>query len=327
MPLRILVTTTSFQDTPGPHHQALADTGWDVTTARGPLSESELLPLVGDVDALICGDDQITERVLATARPRLKVISKYGIGVDKIDVPCCTTCGIPVLFTPGVNHTTVAEHALLLLLALERHLLFHADATRNGGWRRMTGHEVMGKTIGIVGMGRIGREVAVRARAFGMQPLGHDVFWDDAFADAHGVERAASLDDLFARADYVSLHTNLTPETRGLVRAETIARMKPGVIVINCARGEIVDSPAMAAALTSGHVRGYGTDVLDIEPPPHDHPLTKLPNCLVTPHVGSRTHESVQRQAMAAVTNLLCALRGEPPLAQVNPEVPVQPCR
>lgn len=324
MTIRILLTTTSFQDTPGAHHAKLAATGWHVTTARGPLGEQEMLALVGDCDGLICGDDRVTRQVLDRARPRLQVISKYGIGVDKIDVAACTAAGIPLLFTPGVNHTTVAEHAFLLLLALERNLLFHCDSTRGGGWRRQTGHELFGKTIGIVGLGRIGREVAIRARAFGMRPVGHDLHWDDAFAAAHGVTRAVGLGELFATSDYVSLHTNLTPETRDLVRAETIATMKPGVIVINCARGEIVDSSAMAAALRSGRVRGYGTDVLDLEPPPADHPLLGLPNCIVTPHVGSRTYESVERQALAAVENLIRGLHGEPPLAQVNPDVPVR---
>jgi D-3-phosphoglycerate dehydrogenase / 2-oxoglutarate reductase len=320
---RILLTTTSFQDTPGDHHDRLAATGWDVVTARGPLSEADTLAAVGDVDGYICGDDAISRQVLEKARPRLKVLSKYGIGVDKIDVASCTEFGIPLLFTPGVNHTTVAEHAFLLLLALEKNLLFHTDSVRSGGWKRQTGHELLGKTIGIVGLGRIGREVAIRARAFGMQPVGYDVHWDEAFAAEQGVKRAASLDEVFAAADYLSLHTNLTPETRDLVRAETIAEMKPGVIIINCARGEIVNTPDMAAALATGKVRGYGTDVLDAEPPPADHPLTKLPNCLVTPHVGSRTFESVQRQAMAAVENLVRAMHGEQPLAQVNPEVPV----
>jgi D-3-phosphoglycerate dehydrogenase / 2-oxoglutarate reductase len=320
---RILLTTTSFQDTPGDHHDRLSATGWDVVTARGPLSEADTLAAVGDVDGYICGDDAISRQVLEKARPRLRVLSKYGIGVDKIDVASCTEFGIPLLFTPGVNHTTVAEHAFLLLLALEKNLLFHTDSVRSGGWKRQTGHELLGKTIGIVGLGRIGREVAIRARAFGMQPVGYDVHWDEAFAAEQGVKRAASLDEVFAAADYLSLHTNLTPETRDLVRAETIAEMKPGVIIINCARGEIVNTPDMATALATGKVRGYGTDVLDAEPPPADHPLTKLPNCLVTPHVGSRTFESVQRQAMAAVENLVRAMHGEQPLAQVNPEVPV----
>ncbi|NBX29248.1 3-phosphoglycerate dehydrogenase [bacterium] len=321
---RILLTTTSFQDTPGEHHATLAATGWELVTARGPLSEADTLALVGEVDGYICGDDAITRAVLEKARPRLKVLSKYGIGVDKIDVKSCSEFGIPLLFTPGVNHTTVAEHAFLLLLALEKNLLFHADSTRSGGWKRQTGHELLDKTIGIVGMGRIGKEVALRALAFGMKPIGFDVYWDDVFAAQHGIPRAASLDDLFAQADYISLHTNLTPDTRDLVRAETIAKMKPGVIILNCARGEIVNTADIAAALKSGRVRGYGTDVLDAEPPPASHPLTKLPNCIVTPHVGSRTHESVQRQALAAVTNLINAMHGEKPLAQVNPEVPVR---
>ncbi|MFM8953798.1 MAG: phosphoglycerate dehydrogenase [Planctomycetaceae bacterium] len=324
MPPRILLTTTSFQDTPGAHHDMLAATGWDVVTARGPLSEADTLALVGEIDGYICGDDAITRAVLERARPRLRVLSKYGIGVDKIDVASCTEFGIPLLFTPGVNHTTVAEHAFLLLLALEKNLLFHTDSTRSGGWKRQTGHELLDKTIGIVGMGRIGKEVALRALAFGMKPIGYDVYWDEAFATRHGIPRAGSLDDLFAQADYISLHTNLTPETRDLVRAETIAKMKPGVIILNCARGEIVNTADIAAALKSGRVRGYGTDVLDEEPPPAGHPLTKLPNCIVTPHVGSRTHESVQRQALAAVTNLINAMHGEKPLAQVNPEVPVR---
>jgi D-3-phosphoglycerate dehydrogenase len=324
MPTRILLTTTSFQDTPGEHHDRLAATGWEIVTARGPLSQVDTLAAVGDVDGYICGDDAITRRVLEKATPRLKVLSKYGIGVDKIDVAACTELGIPVLFTPGVNHTTVAEHAFLLLLALEKNLLFHCDSTRSGGWKRQTGHELLGKTIGIAGLGRIGREVAIRAKAFGMRPVGYDVYWDEAFAAEQGVARAATLDELFAQSDYLSLHTNLTPETRDLVRAETIRRMKPGVIVINCARGEIVNTDDMAAALESGHVRGYGTDVLDVEPPPADHPLTHLPNCIVTPHVGSRTCESVERQALAAVENLVRAMHGDKPLAQVNPEVAVR---
>jgi len=321
---RILLTTTSFQDTPGEHHQKLSETGWEIVTARGPLSEADTLGLVGEIDGYICGDDAITRAVLEKARPRLKVLSKYGIGVDKIDVASCTEFGIPLLFTPGVNHTTVAEHAFLLLLALEKNFLFHTDSTRAGGWKRQTGHELLDKTIGIIGMGRIGKEVAIRAKAFGMPVIGYDVYWDEKFAAEHEIKRAATLDDVFRAADYLSLHTNLTPETRDLIRAETIAKMKPGVIILNCARGEIVSTPDIAAALQSGKVRGYGTDVLDEEPPRADHPLMKLPNCIVTPHIGSRTYESVQRQAMAAVTNLIHAMRGEKPLAQVNPEVPVR---
>ncbi len=321
--MRILLTTTSFQDTPGAHHDLLATTGWEVVRARGPLNEADTLALVGEVDGYICGDDAITRKVLGKARPRLKVISKYGIGVDKIDVKAATELGIPVLFTPGVNHTTVAEHTFLLLLALEKNLLFHTDSTRGGGWKRKTGHELLDKTIGIVGLGRIGKEVAIRANAFGMRPIGFDIYWDEKFAKGHGVKRADSLDEVYSTSDYISLHTNLTPETRAMINAKAIARMKKGVILLNCARGEIVNAKDLVAALQSGQVAGYGADVLDQEPPPADHPLLKLPNVVITPHIASRTYESVVRQATTAVKNLILAMNGEKPIAQVNPEVPV----
>jgi D-3-phosphoglycerate dehydrogenase / 2-oxoglutarate reductase len=319
--MKILLTTTSFQDTPGAHHDLLAKTGWEIIRARGPLNEADTLALVGDVDGYICGDDAITRKVLEKARPKLKILSKYGVGVDKIDVKSCTEFGIPVLFTPGVNHVTVAEHNFLLLLALEKNLLFHADSTRAGGWKRKTGHELFEKTIGIIGLGRIGKEVAIRARAFGMNVVAFGRSWDEDFAAQYGIKKAASLDEVFAAGDYVSLHTSLTPETRDMINARSIARMKKDVLILNCARGEIVNTGDLIAALKSGRVRGYGADVLDQEPPPADHPLLKLPNVIVTPHVASRTYESVIRQATTAVKNLILAMNGEKPIARVNPEV------
>ena len=223
-----------------------------------------------------------------------------------------------MLFTPGVNHTTVAAHAFLLLLALENNLLFHTDSTRTGGWKRQTGHELCGKTLGLVGLGRIGQEVAVRARAFGVNVVGFGHYWDEAFAQAHGIKRAATLAGLFKDADYLSQHTNLTPATRGLINAENIAQMKRGVVIINCARGELVDTSALVTALKSGAIAGYGADVLDQEPPPADHPLLKLTNVVITPHIGSRTYESVVRQASCAVENLTLFLAGKKPHAQAN---------
>ena len=209
-------------------------------------------------------------------------------------------------------------------LQIEKNFLYAVNGTRQGAWKRKTGHELLDKTIGIVGVGRIGKEVAIRARAFGMHAVGFDVYWDEAFAKQHDVRRAASLEEVFAAADYLSLHTNLTPETRDLVNAKSIAKMKKSVIILNCARGEIVNTADMVAALQSGQVAGYGADVLDHEPPPVDHPLLKAPNCIITPHVASRTYESVARQATTAVKNLILAMKGEKPLAQVNPEVPVK---
>ncbi|HEU6447204.1 MAG TPA: phosphoglycerate dehydrogenase [Verrucomicrobiae bacterium] len=322
--MKILLTTTSFQDTPGEHHELLKQTGWEIVTARGPLNEADTLALVGDVDGYICGDDAITRKVLEKARPKLKVLSKYGIGVDKIDVKSASEFGIPVLFTPGVNHTTVAEHNFLLLLALEKNLLFHTDSTRSGSWKRKTGHELLDKTIGIIGLGRIGKEVAIRAKAFGMKVFGFDVYWDEKFAKDHDIRRAATRDEIFSACNYISLHTNLTPDTKDMINSKSIAKMKKGVIILNCARGEIVHTSDMIEALKSGQVGGYGTDVLDQEPPPADHPLLNLPNVVCTPHIASRTYESVVRQATTAVKNLILAMKGEKPIAQVNPEVPVK---
>lgn len=320
--MRILLTTTSFQDTPGPHHQLLEDAGFEIHRESGPLPEDKMLALAGEFDAFLCGDDIISRAVLEKSLPRLKVISKYGIGVDKIDVAAATEMGIPLTFCPGVNHTTVAEHTFGLLLGLYRHLVTEANHVRAGDWKRLTGHELMGKTIGIVGLGRIGKEVAIRARAFGMKSIGYDLYWPEDFARDHAIGRPDGLTQLFQQADIVSLHTNLTPETENMICARSIAHMKAGVIILNCARGELVNVADMVAALESGQVGGYGADVLDKEPPPRDHPLLKAKNCIITPHIGSRTYESVVRQATMAAKNLILAMNGEQPLAQVN-DVPM----
>lgn len=315
---RVLLTTTSYQDTPGPHHDLLESSGVEVHRERGPLSEAQMLDLAGDFDAFLCGDDAITRAVLDKSLPKLKIISKYGIGVDKIDVASCTELGIPLTFCPGVNHTTVAEHTFGLMLGVFRHMMEQANAVRDGNWKRMTGHEIMGKTIGVVGLGRIGKEVVKRAKAFEMNVIGLDLYWPTDFAEEYGVSQAADYDEIFEKSDIVSLHTNLTDETRNLIRSETIEKLKQDAVIVNCARGELVNSVDMLAALESGRVGGYATDVLDQEPPPADHPLLKAPNCMITPHIGSRTFESVERQAMMATENLIKCLKGESPLAQVN---------
>lgn len=315
---RILLTTTSYQDTPGPHHELLASTGADIVRERGPLSEAQMLALAGDFDAYLCGDDQITQAVIEKSLPRLKIIAKYGIGVDKIDVAYATANGIPVSFTPGVNHTTVAEHVFLLMLSLSKKHTDHVEWTRQGKWKRVTGHELAGKTIGIVGLGRIGREVATRAIAFGMTPIGYDVYWPEAFAKDHGIARMDGLTQLLQQSDVISLHTNLTPETEGMICTASLANMKDNALLINCGRGELVNTADVTEALANGKLGGYGADVLDVEPPPADHPLLTADNCVITPHIGSRTHESVIRQATMATENLVKLLKGEKPLAQVN---------
>ncbi len=323
--IRILLTTTSYQDTTGAHHDLLESLGAEIVRERGPLPESRMLALAGEFDAFLCGDDEITNAVIEKSLPRLKIIAKYGIGVDKIDVAYATEKAIPVSFCPGVNHTTVAEHVFTLLLSLKKNLVAQVNSTASGGWQRMTGHEIMGKKLGIIGLGRIGKEVAVRARAFGMDVLAYDIYWDEAFASKHELAQADSMEQVLEACDVVSLHTFLTEQTRGMINAQSIATMKDGAALINCGRGELVVSADVADALNSGKLGGYGADVLDEEPPPVDHPLPRAKNALITPHVGSRTYESVQRQALMATENLARLARGEKPLAQVNDVPPPDP--
>jgi D-3-phosphoglycerate dehydrogenase len=322
MTTRILLSTTSYQDTPGPHHALLESQGFEIVRERGPLPEKAMLELAGEFDAFLCGDDAITRAVIDQFHPRLKVISKYGIGLDKIDVAYATEKKLPVLNTPGVNHTTVAEHTFGLLLGITKKIIENAIEVSAGkwvaGWKKPVGHEILGSTMGIIGLGRIGKEVATRAKAFGMSVIAYDPYFDEAFAAEHGVTRCATMDEVLLGANVVSLHCFLDENTRGMINAEKIADMKDGVIVLNCARGELVETDDIAAALVSGKVGGYGADVLDEEPPRAGHPLFTAPNCVITSHIASRTYESVERQAMRATHNLINYLKGDPDFIQAN---------
>jgi D-3-phosphoglycerate dehydrogenase len=205
-----------------------------------------------------------------------------------------------------------------LMLAIYRDIVPQCNSVKSGDWKRLTGHELFGKTIGVIGMGRIGKEVATRARAFGMKVIGYDIYWDDNFAQANNIARVASIEDVLKASDIVTLHTNLTAETRHLVNAKRLALMKKGSVLINTARGELIETNDIVTALKSSQLLGYGADVLDQEPPPKDHPLFACPNAVITPHIGSRTYESVARQAKMAAENLIAVLNGEKPLAQAN---------
>ena len=323
--MKILLSTTSYQDTPGQHHEMLAASGFDVVRARGPLNEQQMLDLVksnGGFDGVLNGDDHITAKVIdaaSLAPSRLKVIAKYGIGLDSIDVKHATAKKIPVLFTPGVNHTTVAEHAFGLMIALSKHFWPHLRSVKSGGWKRQTGTELFGKTIAILGMGRIGKEVAKRARAFEMNVKGYDLYWDEGFAKACTVERCTTAEDALHQADIVSLHMNLDEHNRGFINKTRIAAMKKSAIIINTARGGLVVEKDIAEACKAGLLGGYGADVLDHEPPAPGHPFNDVDNIIVTPHFGSRTFESVERKAMRATMNIVNYLKGEKDYIQANP--------
>lgn len=329
MSYSILVSTSSFIDTPGPHVQKLMDTGFEIVKARGPLNEEQLLSYIGDgnkFDAFVCGEDDFNAKVLQAAAPRVKVISKYGVGLDKIDLPEAEKLGIKVTNTPGVNHTTVTELTFGLLLSLTRYIPEQNALVHKGEWRRQTGRELAGKTLGVLGFGRVGKEVAKRAMAFGMNVRVFNTSWSSqhsAYVEelksvfSHRlfseyppqIMRAPRDEDIFPHVDFLSVHMSLTCDNQYFLNRRRLTMCKRGIYVVNVSRGALVDQRAMADCVKSGHVAGYGADVLDPEPVQLDNPLLGLTNVHLTPHVGSRTYESVVRQGTAAVDNLVRALK------------------
>ncbi len=281
------------------------------TDLRVGLPPDELRRVLPDYDALIVrSETKVTAEILA-AGARLRVVTRAGVGTDNIDVAAATERGVLVLNTPGPNTIAAAEHALALTLALLRHIP-RADASlRAGRWERkaFVGRELHRKTLGILGLGRIGREVAIRARAFGAELLVYDPFVPPAAAEAVGA-RALPLDDVLARADIVTLHLPLLPETRGLLGARELARMKPGAYLVNCARGGIVDEDALAGALRGGHLAGAALDVFAQEPLTAS-PLFDLPNTVLTPHLAASSEEAQLGVGIVAAESTLAALRSE----------------
>lgn len=248
------------------------------------LKEDELAELIAPYHALIVrSDTRPTAKVIAAA-DNLKVIGRAGTGVDNIDVEAATKRGIVVMNTPGGNSVTTAEHTFALLMATARHIAQGTMSLKQGRWERkkLVGVELSGKTLGIVGIGRIGSLVAQRAAAFGMHTVGYDPYLTREAAAKLGIELVA-LDTLFARADFITLHVPLTDETRHIINADAFRKMKRGVRLINCARGGLVDETALAAALQDGTVAAAALDVFEEEPPPPDHPLLALPNLTCTP--------------------------------------------
>ena len=316
---KILLTSTSFQDTPGQHHDVLKKQDFEVDRLRGPLKAAELLPIIGKYDGIICGDDELNSHVIREgAQGNLKVISKYGIGLDKIDIQAATRWKIPVTYCPGVNHITVAEHTFALLLSLVRKIPEEYNYVHKGEWKRLTGHEIHKKSLGILGLGRIGKEVAKRAVCFGMTVYAFDLEIDRLFIEQTNINIQDSPEEVFKRCDIVTLHMPLNDQTRHYINQSRIHLMKKGVFIINTARGALVDEQDIVNAIHSGHVAGYAADVVENEPIHPDNPLIGCKNVILTPHIGSRTFESVERQAMMALGNLINIFENTPPLAQAN---------
>jgi lactate dehydrogenase-like 2-hydroxyacid dehydrogenase len=270
--------------------------------------------------------DRVDDEFLDSAGPQLKVVSNYAVGFDNVDVPACTARGIPVGNTPGVLTETTADLAWALLMAAARRLPEGDRYVRAGRWQTwgpmlLLGPDVHGGTLGIVGFGRIGQAVARRATGFGMTILYHDV--QRATADAEEAVGASfvPLPELLERSDFVSLHVNLTDDTRGLISTDALRRMKATAVLVNTSRGPVVDPRALHLALRDGEIFAAALDVTDPEPIPPDDPLLSLENCLVVPHIASASRATRGKMAEMAAANLLAGVRGERLPTPVNPEV------
>jgi len=273
------------------------------------LKPDELLALIGDYDGLaVRSATKVTAKVLDAAK-RLRVVGRAGVGVDNVDLPAATRKGVVVMNTPGGSATTVAELALAMMLALSRHVAAATASVKAGKWekKKFQGRELAGKTLGVVGIGNIGSILVDRCLALKMKVIAYDPFISPEAAAKLGV-RLVPLDALWGEADVISLHVPLTDKTRHMVNAGTLALMKPGALLINCARGGIVDEQALAAALASGHLGGAALDVFEQEPAAADHPLFKLDNVVLTPHLGASTEEAQVAVAIAVAEQLAAYL-------------------
>lgn len=299
----------------------------DIWPEELPPDRPELLRRVEGVDGFLSLlTDRVDDELLDRAGPQLRVVANYAVGYDNIDVDACSRRGVAVGNTPGVLTETTADAAFALLMAAARRIPEAYDYVRQDRWKTwgpllLLGPDVHHATLGIVGFGRIGREVAKRARGFDMNVLYYDVYPAPAEEEARLGARRVEMDELLASSDFVTVHVNLTPETHHLMNAAAFAKMKPSAMLINAARGPVVDPAALYDALKNGVIAGAGLDVTEPEPLPGDHPLLTLPNCLVVPHIASASYRTRGEMARIAAENVLAGLQGKPLPAFVNPDV------
>ena len=313
----VVATARSFCATDGPHQERIREAGMELVLAAAdePLDAVALREAIRDADAVILGLDACDASVLDACH-RLRVVSRYGVGVDSVDLDAARRLGIAVTNTPGANTTAVAELTLASILALARRLPQAVAATRAGSWSRRTGWELSGKTLGVIGYGRIGRAVADLGRAFGMR-----VVASDPFAPPTDGTPLLMVDELLEQADVVTLHVGLSDDTRHLIDGAALARMKPSAFLVNTARGGLIDEDALAEALQSGRLSGAAADAFEHEPPGAS-PLLAIESFLPTPHLGAATAEATARMGSMATRNALDVLQGRTPEHVVVPPDP-----
>jgi len=316
--VKILVTPTSFKpDSDSPAMRTLKSFADElVFNPYGrPLGEDELADLLTGCDGMIAGVDFLSEKAIMSA-DRLKVISRYGVGYDRVDIAAARKKGIAVTNTPGANSKAVAELAFGLMLSLARRIPMLDRKTKASEWAQYTGTELGGKTLGILGLGAVGRLVAKQAVGFAMHVVAYDPYMDAAYAEQNGIG-AVSLEEVIASSDFISLHLPLKNDTRHLIDTKSISRMKDGAVIINTARGGIIDEEAVLAALEAGKIGGLGLDAYEQEPPERSK-LFEMDNVVMTPHAAAHTREATENMANASVANLIAVLSGQECSAIVN---------
>lgn len=305
--MKILLTSTSFQDTPGSHHDLLYSRGYQIDKLRGPIMEEELLPIIANYDAVICGDDEYTEAVLTKGKSgNLKYLSKYGVGLDRIDLKAAEKLAIPVRNVPGVNQVSVSEHVLALLFTFEKNVHLQYNSTMEGSWQRWIGNEIQGRTIGIIGLGSVGKELVRKSLALGMKVIGFDLHKNDEFIASYPeMKFTEDINEIYKNADIISLHIPHTSKSEKMINADVIYnKFKKNPIIVNTSRGMLIDADAVINGLSTGAIRAYLTDVLAQEPMDSEEKLKGVDNVIITPHVGSRTYQSVVKQGTKSVQNL-----------------------
>jgi D-3-phosphoglycerate dehydrogenase len=330
MPGKIAITTANMRDERNLVAEELKDAGFELAIHPSlvPPTPDELQALLDGAVGVIAGSDVFSREVLSQAKD-LRCLSRHGIGYDAIDLDAAADLGIVVTYVPDAMVDAVADLAMGLLLALARRIPEFNAAVHQGEWPRLMAHDVAGKTLGVIGTGRIGMAAGRRARGFGMKFVGYDPTPNPLFVEELGGDYMP-LEELLAVSDYVTLHVPSLPQTRGLMNAAAFAKMKPGAFLINTARGAIVDEAAALDALDSGRLGGLGTDVLSSEPPLPGSDAEKLarhPKVVITPHVASSTPVTTAKMGRVSLENLLAVLRGDRPAHVANPRVYDGPLR
>lgn len=314
---KVLIAPACFYKVPGPYVKLLQEAGFEVVYPPhpDPIAEADTLACLQGVSAIIAGGEYFNDRVLSQL-PDLRVIARAGVGYDRVDVPAATKHQVAVTITPTANHECVAEHTMGLLLALTRNVVRHHEDVLRGDWSRQPMVPLRGRTLGLVGLGRIGRSVAVRAQAFRLRVIAHDQYADPEFVQRLGIE-LVDLPTLFAQSDYVSLHAPLNDTTRGLINSQTLGQMKRGSYLVNTARGGLVVEQDLLSALQSGQLAGAGLDVFEQEPTPIDNPLLKLPNIVTSPHLAGGDFQSNEDMGTESARNIIALAQGGWPVGAV----------